>query len=140
MYANTFGAHVSGTIPDVVDRTARVYSNRMSLGHYLIHCAGVIAEDALGQALNAIRGSKVILPSRSRLGPVVHLTIRNEKRHFDFHAEYVATDTPAGAVTELATFHLAEAYIRCNLLHSEGGLARLHVQYDNKQPDWWPEP
>jgi hypothetical protein len=140
LYANTFGSHMSTSIPTVLDQTARVYSNRMNLGHYLIHCAGVIGEDALGQVLGEIRGSKVVLPSRRRLGPVVHLIIRNTAGNFDVQVGYVGIDAPAGAVTELATFHLANTYIRFDLLQIEGGRAIPRLSHAEEQPDWWPAP
>src|SRR5277367_1462481 len=57
MYANTFGSHLSGTIPNTLLKTSKIMSGTLDLGEYLVFCAGVVAEDMLNQVLDTLKGS-----------------------------------------------------------------------------------
>jgi hypothetical protein len=75
MYANTFGAHLSGTIPELVDTTPDSTFTSKSLQEHLIYSAGLVGESALGQALSAASGEPYVADKRRSLNPVYEVCI-----------------------------------------------------------------
>jgi hypothetical protein len=81
MYANTFCSHLSGTIPDVLCKTSSIMSGKLDLGQYLVHCAGIVAENSLNQVLTEVGGQSIILPHKlgRHLNPLSHLTLWDDE-------------------------------------------------------------
>jgi len=53
-YSNTFGSHVSATVPRLLDDIQVFQGPKGHMGGYLLRVAGVIAEHGLGSALASI--------------------------------------------------------------------------------------
>jgi hypothetical protein len=95
-YANTFGSHLSGTIPHLLSHMSSIcYSGSLDLGEYLIHCAGIVAEDALQQVLGAIDGDKAPPPRHRMLNPLLRLTVETKPQP-SMSAGWTLLDRPIG--------------------------------------------
>lgn len=137
-YANTFGSHLSGTIPHILAETSTVHSGRQNLGEYLIHCAGIVAESALTQALTAAEGHAIVIPqAHRRLGPLVGI---------------VLNDAPTAPFVQLSTGDTSDGHHSDNLLRThfngqyvtaglEGNTKSQKVtfQWGVNRPDHWPD-
>ena len=61
-YANTYGSHVSTSIPAMLSRTALFRSAEYDLGAFMIRAAGILGENALRQVLPVVGGGASLSP------------------------------------------------------------------------------
>lgn len=144
-YANTYGSHLSGTIPDILTKTSSMWSDRLDLGGYLIHCAGLVVEDALTQLLDQIAGKPLSVPRRNHrpLNPMNGLTVSDSIRPMGYVGASFAGD---GVLESVDLIKLRNAigthYLRIRLEPVTHGTDRdghhLVLQGEDKEPDWWP--
>ena len=111
-YGNTFGSHLSGTIPHLLSEISSIcHSGPLDLGEYLIHCAGIVAEDALQQALATIDGdpdATAKRPQHQRLNPMVGLIVERYAPKGAISVQYSIAGYPIGSTIELAKVRLED--------------------------------
>jgi hypothetical protein len=136
-YANTFGSHLSGTIPHLLsEMSSMCYSGSLDLGEYLIHCAGIVAEDALQQALGAIDGDKAPPPRHRMLNPLLRLTVET-KPQTSMSAGWTLIDRPIGQTFQIARIRLDGLYFLLELTRTAADATKFHWDVATDEPDWW---
>jgi hypothetical protein len=143
LYANTFGSHLSGTIPDVLNRTSEITSGKLDLGQYLIHCAGIVAESSLNQVLTEVVGQAIIVPHRPgrQLNRLSHLTLWDDggkplsQPPFEF--SFMPTDIGMGETVDVLKLHFADRYIKASFARHPDDKIYGTLNFSQKKPDWW---
>jgi hypothetical protein len=143
MYANTFGSHMSGTIPNTLLETSSIMSGELDLGEYLIFCAGIVAENALNQVLDTIANKPIIVPHKlgRKPNPLTHLTLRDDERGLG-EPELALAFMPAGlkiGVDEIDVLklHFADRYMKAAYARGSDGKIYGTMKYSQQKPDWW---
>jgi hypothetical protein len=145
MYANTFGSHLSGTIPNTLLKTSSIMSGELDLGQYLVHCAGIVTENALNQVLAAVEGHAIILPQKlgRKLNPISHLTLwEDDDRHLGDPLEFafMPSDLAVGDEVDVLKLHFADRYIKASYTRQSDGKIYGNLKFSKEEPDWWDEP
>jgi hypothetical protein len=141
MYANTFGSHLSGTIPEVLARTSQITSHRLDLGQYLVHCAGVIAEGALNQVLADVQGAPIVQPhvSGREFNALVGLTLYDDHgRGPAFEPLVLGIHLPVGE--EVDKLHFGDRYIQASYIRNAEDRVEGAVKFSKAKPGWWDLP
>jgi hypothetical protein len=145
MYANTFGSHLSGTIPDTLLKTSSIMSGKLDLGQYLVHCAGIVTENALNQVLAPLVGDAIILPHKQgrKLNPISHLTLWDDDG--TGHGEplqfaFMPVDLVMGDEVDVLKLHFADRYIKATYTRESDGKIYGKLKFSQKRPDWWDKP
>jgi hypothetical protein len=143
MYANTFGSHMSGTIPNTLLETSSIMSGALDLGEYLIFCAGVVAESALNQVLDTLAGKSIIVLHKvaRKPCPLAHLTLRDDDRGFGEPALALAF-MPAGLTIggeeiDVLKLHFADRYMKTSYSRHSDGKIYGTMASSQQIPDWW---
>jgi hypothetical protein len=138
-HANTFGSHLGGTIPRTLAETSTVHSRRQNLGEYLIHCAGIVAESALTQALTAAEGQAIVVPQEHRrLGPLIGVVLKHRPDGESF-VEVSTGDTGVDQMSDnLLMAHLNEMYIIVGI-EIKNKKQDVTFQWELDKPDNWPD-
>jgi hypothetical protein len=143
MYANTFGSHMSGTIPSTLLKTSSIMSGELDLGEYLIFCAGIVAENALNQVLDTLAGKPIIVPHKTgrKPNPLAHLTLRNDERGVG-EPELALAFMPAGLKIgddeiDVLRLHFADRYMKASYSRHSDGMIYGTMKYSQQIPDWW---
>ena len=143
MYANTFGSHMSGTIPNTLLKTSSVMSGELDLGEYLTFCAAIVAENALNQVLDALAGKPIILPHKTgrKPNPLAHLTLRDDERGVG-EPELALAFMPAGLKIrddeiDVLRLHFGDRYMKASYSRHSDGMIYGAMKYSQQMPDWW---
>jgi hypothetical protein len=143
MYANTFGSHMSGTIPNTLLETSSIMSGELDLGEYLIFCAGIVAESALNQVLDTLAGKSIIVPHKvaRKPCPLAHLTLRDADRGSG-EPELALAFMPAGLAIggdeiDVLKLHFADRYMKTSYSRHSDGKIYGTMTYCQQMPDWW---
>jgi hypothetical protein len=136
-YANTFGSHLSGTIPHLLSQMASIcYSGPLDLGEYLIHCAGLVAEDALHQVLGTIDGDDA--PRHRRLNPLVRLIVESRLPHPpQMTTGFTLEDRPLGKAVPIVKVLLDGTYMMLELTPRGPNEVEYDYEITNEKPEWW---
>ena len=137
MYANTFGSHLSGTIPDTLVRTSSIMSGSLDLGQYLIRCAGLVAENSLNQVLTTVAKQPIILPFNHgrKLNALTHLTLRDDE---SLEIAVMGSDElPMGEETDFLKLHFADRYTKASYGRRPDGKVYGSIVFKQEKPDWW---
>ncbi|OBI37181.1 hypothetical protein A5709_15225 [Mycobacterium sp. E1386] len=139
LYANTYGSHLSGTIPEVLSNASRVRSDGLDLGEYLVHCAGIIGEDALDQALDATAGHTLVVPGKRHriLNPLCQLTLGEDSDGPYFSQAVNGKYLPVGKPTDVLKLRFANYYVKVTLTLGNDGKVRGGALFSENEPDWW---
>lgn len=140
-YANTFGSHLSGTIPHLLSETSSIcYSGALDLGEYLIHCAGIVAEDALQQVLGSIDGD---IPAATgatrhrRLNPLLRLIVEPQLPQPLLTAQFSLEGRPIGSTIQIAKVRLEDLYFLLELTPKTADTAEFQFEFTNGESEWW---
>jgi hypothetical protein len=137
-YANTFGSHLSGTIPHLLSHMSSIgYSGPLDLGEYLIHCAGIVAEDALQQVLGAIDGDKAPPPRHRMLNPLLRLTVETKLPQPSMSAGWTLLDRPIGQTFQIARIRVDGLYFLLELTRTAADATQFHWDFATDEPEWW---
>ena len=143
MYANTFGAHLSGTIPSTLVETSSIMSGEHDLGEYLVFCAGIVAENTLNQVLDHLGGKPIIVPHKHarKPNPLAHLTLRDDARGVH-EPELALAFMPAGLdvggdAIDVLKLHFADRYMKASYSREADGKIYGTMTYSQQVPDWW---
>jgi hypothetical protein len=143
MYANTFGSHMSGTIPNTLLKTSSIMSGELDLGEYLIFCAGIIAENALSQVLDPLANKPIVVPHKvgRKPNPLAHLTLRDDERGVG-EPELALAFMPAGLniggdEIDVLRLHFADRYMKASYSRNSDGMIYGTMKYSQQMPDWW---
>ncbi|MBY0443543.1 MAG: hypothetical protein K2Q25_15650 [Mycobacteriaceae bacterium] len=140
-YANTYASHLSRTIPQLLSHMASIFCSGplgLDLGEYLIHCAGLVAEDALHQTLAAIDGDNTQPPRHRILNPLLRLVVESRFPNLpQLTTGFTLEGRPFGTTVPIVTVLLDNAYIQLTLTPAAPGEARFHYEVTNEKPDWW---
>ncbi|QVI27288.1 hypothetical protein MN2019_24280 [Mycolicibacterium neoaurum] len=143
LYANTFGSHMSGTIPDTLVKASSIMSGALDLGEYLIFCAGIVAESALNQILDVLDKKPIIVAHKSgrKPNPLVHLTLRDDERGIG-EPELALAFMPAGIDIagegiDVIKLHFADRYMKASYARRSDGQIYGSMTYSQHLPDWW---
>ncbi|SKF63555.1 hypothetical protein [Mycobacteroides abscessus] len=143
MYANTFGSHISGTIPNTLLETSSIMSGELDLGEYLIFCAGIVAEGALNQVLDVLAGNSIIVSHKiaRKPCPLAHLTLRDVDRGVGEPALALAF-MPAGLnisgdEIDVLKLHFAGRYMKASYSRRSDGKIYGAMTYSQQRPNWW---
>jgi hypothetical protein len=143
MYANTFGSHMSGTIPHTLLETSSIMSGELDLGEYLIFCAGIVAENALNQVLDTLANKPIIVPHKlgRKPNPLTHLTLRDDDRGIG-EPELALAFMPAGLEIgddeiDVLKLHFADRYMKASYARQSDGQIYGTMKYSQQMPDWW---
>lgn len=143
MYANTFGSHMSGTIPDTLLETSSIMSGKLDLGEYLIFCAGIVTENALNQVLDTLGDKPIIVPHKlgRKPNPLAHLTLRDDERGIG-EPELALAFMPAGLEIggegiDVLKLHFADRYMKASYARKSDGKIYGSMKYSQQRPDWW---
>ncbi|WP_066904253.1 hypothetical protein [Mycolicibacterium houstonense] len=143
MYANTFGSHLSGTIPSTLLETSSIMSGELDLGEYLIFCAGIVAESALNQVLDALAEKPIIVPHKQgrKPNPLAHLTLRDDVRGVG-EPELELAFMPAGLKIgddeiDVLKLHFADRYMKASYHRKSDGKVYGRMTYSQQVPEWW---
>jgi hypothetical protein len=143
MYANTFGSHLSGTIPSTLLEASSIMSGELDLGEYLIFCAGIVAESALNQVLDTLAEKSIIVPHKCsrKPNPLAHLTLRDDARGVG-EPELALAFMPAGLEIgddeiDVLKLHFADRYMKASYSRKSDGKIYGTMTYSRQVPDWW---
>jgi hypothetical protein len=140
-YGNTFGSHLSGTIPHLLSEISSIcHSGPLDLGEYLIHCAGIVAEDALDQALATIDGdpgAATKSPQHQRLNPIVRLIVNRRAPKGAISAQYSIAGYPIGSTIELATVRLEGQTFSLKVTRDSADASTFDWEYEQSGPGAW---
>jgi hypothetical protein len=146
MYANTFGSHLSGTIADTLSTASSIMSGSLDLGQYLVHCAGIVGENALNQVLAAISGDPIIVPHKPgrQLNPLSHLTLLDDDGrglgNEELQVAFMGNDLPMGEEVDVLKLHFAARYIKATYARQADGKVYGNVAFSQTKPEWWDKP
>lgn len=146
MYANTFGSHLSGTIAETLSTASSIMSGKLDLGQYLVHCAGIIAENSLNQVLSAISGDPIIVPYKPgrQLNPISHLTLFDDDGrglgNEALQVAFMGSDLPMGKEVDVLKLHFADRYIKTSYTKHADGKVYGNVAFSQSKPHWWDKP
>ncbi|MCV7008232.1 hypothetical protein [Mycobacterium gordonae] len=136
-YANTYGSHLSGTIPHLLSHASSMgYSGNLDVGEYLIHCAGLVAEDALQQVLKAIDGDAAQPPGHRLQTPLTRLTVET-KTPPSIEAGYNVLDRPFGQTLQIAKLRVDGMYFMLELTRAAADETTFHWDFTRDKPEWW---
>jgi hypothetical protein len=138
-YANTYGSHVSGTIPHLLSETSAIcYSGPLDLGEYLIHCAGIVAEDAIHQALTSIDSDGLVVrPRHRRLNPLLRLIVQPHPTEPTMTVQFSLEGRPLASTIPIAKVRLEDQYFLLELTPATTDTAHWEFQFTNTEPEWW---
>lgn len=143
MYANTFGSHMSGTIPKTLLETSSIMSGELDLGEYLIFCAGIVAENALSQVLDTLANKPIIVPHKlgRKPNPLAHLTLRDDTRDIG-EPELAVAFMPAGLKIgddeiDVLKLHFGNRYQKASYARRPDGQIYGTFERSEQMPDWW---
>ena len=143
MHANTFGSHMSGTVPNTLLETSSIMSGELDLGEYLIVCAGIVAENALNQVLDTLANKPIIVPHKlgRKPNPLAHLTLRDDERGVG-EPELALAFMPAGLKIgddeiDVLKLHFADRYMKASYARHPDGKIYGTMKYSQQMPDWW---
>ncbi|OBA70602.1 hypothetical protein A5641_12185 [Mycobacterium sp. 1554424.7] len=140
-YGNTFGSHLSGTIPHLLSEISSIcYSGPLDLGEYLIHCAGIVAEDALQQALSTIDGdadAATKCPQHQRLNPIVRLIVERQAPKGGISAQYSIAGYPIGSTIELVKVRLNDQNFILKVTRDTANASTFDWEYEQSGPGAW---
>jgi hypothetical protein len=140
-YANTFGSHLSGTIPHLLSQMSSIcYSGSLDLGEYLIHCAGIVAEDALQQILGTIDGDTagaIEIPRHRRLNPLLRLIVEPQLPEPLMTTQFYIEGRPIGTTIHIAKVRLDDLYFLLELTPRTADTAEFEFEFTNGEPEWW---
>ena len=143
MYANMFGSHLSGTIPNTLLETSSIMSGKLDLGEYLIFCAGIVAESSLNQVLDTLANAPIIVPHKlgRNPNPLGHLTLRDDERGIG-EPELALAFMPAGLKIgddefDVLKLHFADRYMKASYARRSDGKIYGTMKYSQQIPDWW---
>jgi len=143
MYANTFGSHMSGTIPNTLVEASSILSGELDLGEYLIFCAGIVAESALNQVLDTVAGKPIIVPHKvpRKPCPMAHLTLRDDSRDVGV-PEMALAFMPAGLTIgsdgiDVLKLHFGGRYMKTSYAYRANGKIYGTYESSEEKPDWW---
>lgn len=142
-YANTYGSHLSGTIPHLLSHMSSIcYSGHLDLGEYLIHCAGLVAEDALQQTLGRIDGDTApASPRHRRLNPLVRLIVESRPpQPPQMTAGFTLEGRPFGTPVPIAKVLIDGVYMLLELTPTAAKEVEYHYEVTNAEPEWWDSP
>jgi hypothetical protein len=142
-YSNTLGSHLSGSIPEILARTSTIHADRMNVGEFLIHNAGLVAEDAITQLLSAIGGGSVVVPqARHRaLSYAVYLSVRDtDANHPIGDIEVNVVGRPPEGETTLLKMKTQDSsrFLRLTVTRNHDDTGDVGYHYATETPDWWP--
>ncbi len=143
MYANTFGSHMSSTIPKTLVETSSIMSGALDLGEYMIFCAGIAAETMLNQVLDEIAGKLIIVPHKiiRKPNPMAHLTLREaQPGYIDPTLELAFM--PRGVEIgddgiDVLKLHFNNRYMKYRYAREASGQIFGQVHHSIEKPDWW---
>ena len=136
-YGNTFGAHMSGKIPHLLSEISTIcHSGPLDLGEYLIHCAGIVAEDALHQALTTIAGdsNEAEHPHRERLNPLVQLVVGGQDPPESISVQYSISKHQIGSTIELAKVRLDDLAFTLKVKRDTSDASTFEWEYETNGP------
>ncbi|MCV7254161.1 hypothetical protein H7J86_18530 [Mycobacterium hackensackense] len=154
-YANTFGAHMGVEVPYVLSAMSLMSTTmggrQLTLGEHLIHCAGIIAEDALFQALTEVDGQSIVVPNSRRrvLSPITGLCIRIDPSGLPgFHLVVDDASIPRADNVVLFRAKIEGHYYRIATADAIGQQKRVNSTLFSVPvlkralaiPPWWDEP
>lgn len=141
-YANTFGSHLSETIPQLLSHTSSIgYSGPLDLdlGEYLIHCAGIVGEDTLQQVLACIDGDMAPPPRHRRLNPLLRLLVGTHANP-QMITGYTLLNRPTGMPVQIAKLRVDGVYYLLKLTPTDTDEMAFDYEVTDEKPEWWPEP
>jgi hypothetical protein len=140
MYANTFGSHLSGTIPELVFTSPDSTFGSKSLQEHLIHSAGLVGESALGQVLSAVSGEPYSPGKHRPLSPVYEVSIQTDGRLPTFGCGIRTGPDDPGREAELLRVHYDGHYFRAVERCKPDGSYDMDLSVSHPPlppPDWW---
>jgi hypothetical protein len=146
MYANSFGSHLSGTITGTLFTASSIKSGRLGLGQHLVHCAGIVGENALHQVLAAIAGDPIIVPHKEgrQLNPISHLTLFDDDGrglgNEELQIALMGRDLPTDDEVDVLKLHFADRYIKASYTRHADGRVYGTIKHAQQKPDWWDQP
>lgn len=141
-YANTVGSHLSNTIPELLVETADVHAGQMNIIQFLVHNAGLVAESALDQVLDAIVGAAIGEPRGKHRQLSVVWTLKVTHDPSDEMLEFGAGLTipevhhPRVDAVKLA---YGGSYYRYSFVMPTTTAMRPELDVTDTKPDWWPQ-
>ncbi|ANW64000.1 hypothetical protein BCA37_10700 [Mycobacterium sp. djl-10] len=141
-YANTYGAHAGKAIPRMLDAASRLYADKLDLGEYLIHCAGLGVADLVGQMLDEIGGNTIVRGQllRGLLTPLYGLTIIDRPmKDIQVRIDDIGVDKFTYVIKMIVRDgEWARVWIEPDLTGETKSIISLDIHDDGK-PDWWPD-
>lgn len=139
-YANTYGAHASHTVPRLLDATSRLYSDRLNLGEYLIHCGGSGVADAVNQILHEANGKPVVTGQllTEHHFRLLGLTLRGPDGQ---GMDILINPSNPTEKTDIIKLHMADDHwerITVEPDEESGPSGLMTIEVQQLKPDWWP--
>lgn len=140
MYANTFGAHLSGTIPELTFASPNSTFGSKCLQEHLIYSAGLVGELALSKVLGEASGVAGSYAHRRPLSPVFAVSIQTDGRLPTFECGVTTGPESPGLVEELLKVHYDGHYFRAvqRCMPDSSYNMDLSVSHPPMPvPEWW---
>jgi hypothetical protein len=140
MYANTFGAHLSRTVPQLVFASKGSTFASRSMQEHVIYSAGLVGERALDQALCAVTGQPVAATSRGTLTRVFGLIIRSNGKSPVFEFGLSAPVGEPHTQEEVLRVHFDGHYMRGVVRWQTDTIYDLDLSVSHPPlptPEWW---
>ena len=105
---------------------------------YLIHCAGIVAEDALLQVLRTIDGDAATeAPRHRRLNPLLRLIVEPQLPEPLMTTQFYIEGRPIGTTIQIAKVRLGDQYFLLELTPKTADEAKFQFEFTNREPEWW---